>query len=305
MEFEEPYQLPPEFRQQPLTARMLEDYALCARKFLLSFFVGRDEDQRFRGGPAALHQAVRQALIDCYNLGGPAACGLQTLLDSFEAHWRGELCTDSMEEEQLHEQGPQMLRDYHADHCAETVEVVATDERLTGVIGDQTFVAVADVVVVVQPLPDSDLLPGEVSGRGFQPRPVGAESPSHSPLNVLRFMTSRRPASEAELTEDLSAQLLWLLAHEHYSETRVPASLGDASERESPTDAPPELHVLFYSLRQRRAREVILDAEREAYLRRDLAARAARLYREREFTPVKGKYCRWCRVRNRCPLWQR
>ena len=257
MQFEEPYQLPPEFRQQPLTARTLEDYALCPRKFLLSFFVGREEEHRFRGGPAALHQAGRQALMDCYNLGGPARCEPQVLLDSFEAHWQGELCADSLEEEQLHEQGPQMLRDYHADHCADDVEVVATDQRLEAMIGDQAFLAVADVVL----------------------RTAGV-SPA---LQIIRFVTSRRPASEEELTEDLSAQLLWLLAREHYDD--------------------PE--VLFHALRQRRAREVVLAPDREAYLRRDLASRAARLYREREFTPVKGKYCRWCRVGKRCPLWQR
>jgi hypothetical protein len=268
MQFEEPYQLPPEFRRQPLTARLLEDYAVCARKFLLSFFVSREEEHRFRGGPAALHQAVRQALLDCYNQGGPAACEPQTLLDGFEAHWQGELCADTLEEEQLHEQGRRMLADYHADHCADEIEVLATDQRLEATLGDQAFVAVADVVL--------------------QPRGAGVPSATLSAvegpaLQVIRFITSRRPASEDELAEDLSAQLLWLLAREHYDDP----------------------HILYYALRQRRAREVVLDPDRAAYLRRDLASRAARLYREREFTPVKGPYCRWCRVRNRCPLWQR
>lgn len=185
MQFEQPYELPPEFRQQPLSARMLDDYATCPRKFLLSFFISREEEQRFRGGPAVLHQAVRGALVDCYSRGGPAACDPQVLADGFEARWQGELCTDSMEERQLHEQGLQMLQDYYADHCQDTVEVVATDHRFEGVVEGQAFVAVADVIVAT------------VDG-----------------ADVVRFSTSRRPESAKELAEAPSARLLWLLAHE-------------------------------------------------------------------------------------------
>ncbi|MBU0608262.1 MAG: PD-(D/E)XK nuclease family protein [Armatimonadetes bacterium] len=253
---DEPYQLPPEFREQPLSARVLEDYALCPRKFLLSFFVSRDDERRFRGGPAALHEAVREALVDCYNLGGPHVTDAQVLRDSFEAHWQGDLCTDSIEEEQLHEQGLQMLQDYHDDHRAQPVEVLATDRRLEATLEGQAFVAVADVVLSC------------------------AEE-----VRVLRFVTSRRPLTEDQLRDDLSAELLWLLAHES-----------------SPAAEP---QVLFYSLRQRRAREVTLDPDHVAHIRHELGSHAARLYREHDFAPVKGKYCRWCRVRNRCPLWQR
>jgi len=261
MSAEEPYQLPPEFRQQPLSARVLEDYAVCPRKFLLSFFVNRDDERRFRGGPAALHDAVRKALMDCYNLGGPAATDLQVLLDGFEAHWQGDLCTDSVEEEQLHEQGLKLLRDYHEDHRERPVGVLATDQRREATIAGQAFVAVADVVLR---LPDGT-------------------------LEVIRFVTARRPLSEDELRTDLSAQLLWLLTQE-----------ASAWARTSWTR-----HVLFYSLRQRRAREIALTPDEAAAARRDLASRAARILRETDFTPIKGKYCRWCRVRNRCPLWQR
>lgn len=256
MQVEEPYQLPPQFRQQPLTARVLEDYAQCPRKFLLSFFVGRAEDRHFRGGPAALHQAVRQALVDCYNLGGPAETDAQVLLDAFEAYWQGELCADSMEEEQLHEQGLQMLRDYHEDQRGRPVEVLGTDRQFEGSIAGQAFRAVADVIL----------------------------HPTGSAMEMVRFVTSRRPDSAEKLKQDLSAQLLWLLAHEHL---------------------PSPLRILYYSLRKRRAEEVILSDGEASAARDDLAARAARLYGESDFAPIKGQYCRWCRVRHRCPLWQR
>jgi len=266
MPSDEPYQLPPEFRAQPLSARVLDDYALCPRKFLLSFFISRDDERRFRGGPAALHDAVREALVDCYNLGGPPVTDPQVLRDSFEAHWQGDLCTDSIEEEQLHEQGLQMLQDYHDDHRAEPVEVLATDRRLEATLEGQAFVAVADVVLSC------------------------AEE-----VRVLRFVTARRPLTEEQLTNDLSAQLLWLLA----------PSLGAPASPEGLSPSKASRHVVFYSLRERTAREVVLDPDHVAHIRHELASHAARLYREHDFAPVKGKYCRWCRVRNRCPLWQR
>ena len=273
MQPDEPYQLPPEFRQQPLSAGVLEDYALCPRKFLLSFFVSREEERRFRGGPAALHQAVRRALLDCYDRGGPPETDAQLVRDSFEAHWQGDLCADSVEEEQLHEQGLRMLQDYHGDHRDQPVAVLATDRRFETVIEGQAFVAVADVV-----LADQD---AAGRGSGLGPRPA----------RLIRFVTSRRPLTAEQLSEDLSAQLLWLLAQEH------DWAVGE------PSHMVPQ--VLFYALRKRAAHEVALSPERLAYLRRELASQAARLYREHEFAPVKGKYCRWCRVRSRCPLWRR
>ena len=273
---DEPYQLPPEFRQQPLAARALEDYALCPRRFLLSFFVGREEERRFHGGPAALHTAVRHALVECYGRGGPHLIPVEPLLDSFEAHWQGDLCADSIEEQQLHDQGRRMLQDYYDDHRGDTVEVVATDQRFEGAIEGQAFVAVADVVL--------------------QPHAGGPE--------VVRFVSARRPLDEDQLRADLSAQVLWLLAHEHYG---VSTSSADGLGARVPTraDRDSSLRVLFHSLRQRLAHEVLLSPEEAGNIRRDLATRAARLYREHDFAPVKGSQCRYCRVRHRCPLWQR
>jgi CRISPR/Cas system-associated exonuclease Cas4 (RecB family) len=250
-----PEQLPGEFYEQPLTARMLDDFATCPRKFLLSFFATRKEERHFRGGPAALHRAVRQALVATYKLGGPGEVALEDLLGTFEQHWEGSLCADAVEEEQLHEQGLQMLRDYYEAHRTDEAEIVATDLRLTGRVGDQEFVAVADVV----------------------------RSPGPERVEVYRFVTSRRPLGEAELAADISAQLLWLLAREHFAAPRV----------------------LYYALRQNRAREVVLSPDEEEYLRRDLASRAARIRREREFSPRQGRYCRWCRSRAKCPVWRR
>lgn len=259
---DEPYQLPPEFHEQPLAAGVLGDYVLCPRRFLLSFFVSRDEERRFRGGPAALHEAVREALVDCYNLGGPHATDAAALRDSFLAHWQGELCADSVEEQQLHDQGLQMLQDYHDAQRGRPVEVLATARRMEASLEGQAYVAVADVVL----------------------RPPGEA------VQVVRFVTARQPLPAEKLAEDLGARLLWLLAHE--------TGAGGVAPGEPP-------RVLFHALRRREAQEVVLPPEAVTRFRRELASHAARLHREHEFAPVKGKHCRRCRVRNRCPAWQR
>lgn len=253
----EPRRLPREFRQQPLTARLLEDFALCPRKFLLSFFVTEQDQRRLRGGPATLHQAVRQALLALYQLGGPAQRPLDELRECFERHWDGSRCADALEEQQLYRAGHEMLERYHAAHVDDSRRLVAHDLRLTGTAGGQELVAVADLVL---------------QGEGTD-------------LDVIRFVTSRRPLSEAELAEDLSAQLLWLLVNQHFG--------GDSSR------------VLYYALREGRSRPVVLDQGQVARLREDLAARVGRIHREEEFAPRKGPYCRWCRSRTGCPLWQR
>jgi len=308
-----PYQLTAEFRQKALSARMLEDFELCPRKFLLSHFLSWEEERRFRGGPAALHEAVRQALIECYERGGPSVCSLDILLESFAAHWRGELCADSLEEEQLYEQGRQMLQNYHADHCEDKAFVLATDLRMEHIMAGQSLVAVADVVLggsadmgtdtaskllcQKQTLTKSEKSFDEASAKmtssqkkkrahtGFQ---LSAEE-----IYVLRFVTSRRPLSAKELAEDLSAQMFRLLAHMHFCSA---PSRGINSS---------QLHVLFYALRQRRAQELKLTSEQSAHVEHSLAIRLQRLYAEREFPPIKGTYCRWCRVRRRCPIWQK
>lgn len=252
----QPDQLPPEFYEQPLTARMLDDFATCPRKFLLSFFTSREAERHFRGGTAALHQAVRGAILDFHGLGSPGQAPLQALLDGFEAHWDGSLCTDALEEEQLHAQGQRMLRDYHEDH-ATAVTVLGTDVRLEGVLAEQRFVAVADLVL----------------------------SPAAGQVHYQRLTTSRSPLGPAELAKDISAQLLWLLAHHQ------------------PTEAPITVTVSYYALRKRKEYEVVLTPEEADYCRREVISRVARIHRDVAFTPQKGKHCRWCRSRARCPAW--
>lgn len=255
-----PDRLPPEFYQQPLTARMLGDFATCPRKFLLSFFTTDEEERRLRGGPATLHQAVRRALLDIYALGGPPAVTPEEVAERFAAHWEGRWCADAVEEMQLHRAGLEMLAAYRETHASDPARVVATDLRLTAQIGEQTYVAVADLVL----------------------------APEAGGTQVLRFVTSRQPASTAELRTELSAQLLWLLATTSLAAEGEPAPL-----------------VSFYALRQGRSREVALTPAEADHLRLDLASRAARMHRETAFDPRKGPYCRWCRSRPRCPLWRR
>lgn len=253
-------QLPPEFLDQPLTAGVLEDFGTCPRKFLLSFVASDAEKRRLRGGAAALHQALRATLLECYQFGGPSGTSPEFLQERFEHHWEGRWCQDSLEEQQLHRAGQQILADYHAAHVGDPRQFVAGDQRLAAEVGGQAFVAVADLVLAPEP----------------------------GTVEVARLVSSRSPLSAAELRTDLSAQLLWLLANDHF--TRQGATT---------------VRVLYYSLRQLRAREVALDEEQAAYLQKDLRSRVAQLRREVEFAPRKGPYCRWCRSRPRCPLWQR
>lgn len=260
MHDDQPTALPPEFFTQPLTARMLDDFAVCPHKFLLSFFATRSHDTHFRGAPAILHQALRQALIELYRLGGPAKCSIESVTAAFDRHWDGSLCKDSVEEERTRRTGLLLLEKYHADQAHAERVVIATDRRYEGEVGGQRFVAVADVCL------------------------EDAES-THI---VRRFVSSRYPLSETELAKDISARLLFILAHDNTS-----AELHD------------RLRITYYALRQSRERPVLLSSEEVEYARRDILSRSARIHRETEFTPVKGKHCRWCRSQDRCPLWQR
>jgi hypothetical protein len=254
-----PEQLPDEFHEQPLSARMLDDFATCPRKFLLSFFTSRDAERHFRGGTAALHQAVRAAVLEAWALGGPAKVPAQSLQDGFEANWDGSLCADSLEEQQLHTQGRKILQDYHAHHATGEIDLLGTDIRLTGQIGEQTFVAVADLLL----------------------------SPETGQVTFVRLTTSRSPLGPAQLAKDVSAQLLWLLAQEHPLEEVV------------------DRRVVYEALRKPAKHEVSLTEDEEQYARRDIGSRVARIHREAAFEPSKGKHCRWCRSRARCPAWPR
>jgi len=263
---EEVYTLPEETGRRPLTARNLDDYALCPRKYLLSFFEPRGGLQRFLGGPAALGRALRQTLIEYHRRGGAQAVCKDELLAIFEDNWDPKLCADSLEEEQLHADGVAMLAAYHSHESNESgwkpdlptgeTDVADVDLRMEVAIGGERFVAVADRV-------------DELSDGG---------------LRLVRFTSSRQPPSPGELAKDTSALLLLLVANHHF--------------------AGREVQVAYYALRP--GRLIAPDITREALkqFQKRILRRAAIMRRDTEFEPRKGKQCRWCRSRSQCPIWQ-
>jgi hypothetical protein len=185
------YQEPP---RRALTARNLGDFALCPQKFLLSFFVSRQAGERFLGGAAALHAGVRAALIEGYREGGPGPVGAERLEELFEQHWEGRLCADSLEEEQLHRQGREMLAKFWAAPAGATGRTVGLDLRMEAGLGAHRFVAVADRVV-------------EEEG---------------APLTLLRYKTARQTPGPGPLGRDLSLAVLLLVGEAHWErEARV------------------------------------------------------------------------------------
>lgn len=169
------YILEPEAPQGPLTARNLEDFLQCPRKFLLSFVTSRTQGTQFVGASAALHRAVRDALLELHAAGAvsPAA-----VTEAFERHFDGKACRDSREEEDCRRDGLRMLQ---AQAAEPLLPPGACDVRLELSLGEHQFIAVADLL---------------------QPDPPG----------VYRLITGRRPPSPAELTSRLTPGLLWLAA---------------------------------------------------------------------------------------------
>ncbi len=188
---------PLDLPERPLTARNLADYQLCPQKFLLSYFVPRAESRRFIGGPAALHQALREALIECYRLGGPTQVSQERLLEGFEDGWDGRLCADSLEEERLHDQGVGMLETYYAKHQQDRSEIVEVDLRMEVELGGHAFVAVADLAL------------READGG----------------INALRWLSTRRPPAPAEIVESLSWGLLFIAAEHSFPEEDVSVTM--------------------------------------------------------------------------------
>ena len=176
-------------QQRRLTARNLRDYELCPQKYLLSLSITPTEVRQFIGGPAALRAAVRAALVDCYQHGGPQEISQPGLLDFFEQHWEGKLCADSLEESQLHSRGVRMLTDYYQTHHEAASQTIAVDLRLTGEIAGHDFVAVADRIN----RDDSGI------------------------VTLLRYQTSASPPGPGALAKDISAGLLLLLGSQHYA----------------------------------------------------------------------------------------
>ena len=189
------YVIAPEPPAGPLTARNLEDFVECPRKYLLSHFSTRAHTREFIGGPAALHRAVRAALLGMYAVADPTRHPLEALLAAFEEVWDGAACADSREEEDLHRDGIAILTRHHGEPltlCGETL----TDLRLEESIGGHVFVAVADV--------------------------VGSEPPT-----LVRFTTSRRPPSPGELPDDLSWALLYLLGLRRFASEQPVCVMAD------------------------------------------------------------------------------
>ncbi len=183
-EIVEPLDLP----ERPLTARNLADYAQCPQKYLLSTFISREETRRFLGGPATLHQALRQALVDCYRRGGPAQVPLSVVEASFEEAWDGSACADSLEEERLHGEGLRLLGEYHERHRARFPTAHEVDLRMEIERGGHRFVAVADAVM------------REEDGN----------------LSAWRWLSTRRPPSLTEIGEGPGWGLLFACAREQF-----------------------------------------------------------------------------------------
>ena len=192
---EEDLRIPEGFWEQPLTARQLQDFTECPHKFLLSQFVQREQVRRFLGGPAALHHALRTAIVQFYQKQRSAEDAQTILIGLFEDTWDGSLCADSMEEENLHSQGRQILREFADGWVGAEHQVLHTDLQLAVQMGQGRFASVADLVFA-----------GEED--------TGA-------VQVVRLNSSRRPPSQRELGSDLSAGLLWLLATGHFAPRQV------------------------------------------------------------------------------------
>jgi hypothetical protein len=280
------YQEPP---RRPLTARNLGDFALCPQKFLLSFFVSRQASERFLGGAAAVHEALRAALVEGYREGGlPLGRGLavsaERLLELFERHWEGRLCADSLEEEQLHRQGREMLRRYQAAHAGETARTVALDLRMEADLGAHRFVAVVDRAT--EGGGGSWIVDRGSRGEPHPPAPLPlqgrGEAEDGGALTLLRYKTTRQVAGPGQLGKDLSMALLLLVGEAHFGRAAQAAIYGLRAER---------LVVAEISAVQREAWREQLDRQ------------ATAIRRARDYPTVVGHHCSVCRCRSLCPAW--
>ena len=180
-----------------LTARNLEDYAVCPLKLMFSLTASKDELEKLLGGPAMLTRAIRSALQE---MGGGrllAELDATALRASFAGHFEGRYCADSREEDELRETGRQVLAAFAARSTApgtEGVRVEAGDLQLEGEIAGQPFRAAADLMLVAE-------------GR----------------REIVRCSMSRKLLTPAELGKDANVLLLHELAAQRYNEgeTRI------------------------------------------------------------------------------------
>jgi len=169
----------------PLTASLLEAFALCPMKFHLYRLGGADTGATRRVDAArALHAAAKHALDECYRAGGPRAYPVERLCADFTAAFEGRACADSREEEQQRTTGLRVLTEYHAGHLDDAIEGVRVDVTLEGALGQWNWRAPAD---------------------RREGRPDGS-------VAYVRYSTARRPPTPGELAEDLRTGLLQLLA---------------------------------------------------------------------------------------------
>jgi hypothetical protein len=237
----------------PLTGRNLSDFALCPHKYLLSFFSSGSKSVERIGGPAALHRAVRAAVLAAYRASADFPASFDVARRAFDLNWDGSPCKDSREEEDLRRDGLLMLERLRQEPLP-LGGLVRADLHLEGELAGSRFAAVADLV-------------------------------SADPPRVLRLVTSRRPPSAAELPDDPSWALLYLLGRRHLSDAATEAVMAD--------------------LRRGRGVSFSLERERIESAEAALARQADRIQRERAFRPVKGPHCRWCRSQRECPAWPR
>jgi len=257
-----------ELPRRALTARNLEDFALCPQKYLLSFFTTRAQSRRFIGGPAALHRALRSALIQMYRTGGPQQIVQSTLLQFFEDNWEGGLCADSLEEEQLHSEGIEILQAYYEAHKDQADRTIACEMRFEGEIAGHRFVAVADRV----------------------------EQADDGIVTLLRYKSSRRPPGPAELAQDISAGLLLMLGQAHFADEDLSG--------EAALTAQARCQVAVYALRPGRLVVAPINESGLACLREQTINLAEQVRQTQDFSTNKGRHCRWCRSRGQCPAWQ-
>ncbi|MBD3292191.1 MAG: DUF2800 domain-containing protein [Armatimonadia bacterium] len=188
---------PIELPERPFTARNLADYHQCPQKFLLSWFVPREETRRFLGGPATLHQAVRQALVDLHRLGCASEVDLDRMAAVFEDAWDGSACADSLEEERLHRQGMKMLREYYEVVQKRNAEALEIDLRMEVERGGHSFVAVADAVM------------READGG----------------VNAIRWLSTRKPPSVNDIYDSTGWGLLFACVQERFPDEDVSVTM--------------------------------------------------------------------------------
>ncbi len=268
---------------RPLTARNLEDFAACPLKFMFSVTASKEETQRMLGGPAMLTRAVRDTLQELLAGGDPLRVSERDALDAFEARFESQYCADSREEDELRELGRRVLGEYvqrvelpHSDRALQCPVLDLSDQRrLQSATTRRDAARVASVNLTFE---------GEIDGQRFLAvADVVFETPEGS--EIVRYTMARKVAGAGELGRDQATVLLHELAAQTYGEG--------------------PFRIVIEALRQGvQTVPDFGDGRREETLE-GLIRLSRRIRDTREFAPLKGRHCQWCRSRRRCPQWQR